>query len=157
LHNLERFRESGYSLIWQTGSYYYDEMVEKTKGNLPYSIRIVQFIDRMDLAYASADIVVARAGAGTISELCLAGKPVILVPSPNVAEDHQTKNALSLVDRGAALLTKDSEIEAKIYTEISELFRDPQKMNDLSGNIRRLAKPDATSRIVDEALKLIKK
>jgi UDP-N-acetylglucosamine--N-acetylmuramyl-(pentapeptide) pyrophosphoryl-undecaprenol N-acetylglucosamine transferase len=157
LHNLERFRESGYSLIWQTGSCYYDEMVEKTKGTLPDSIRIVQFIDRMDLAYAAADVVVARAGAGTISELCLAGKPVILVPSPNVAEDHQTKNALSLVNRAAAILTKDSEIEAKIYTEISELFRFPQKMNDLSGNIRRLARPDATSRIVDEALKLIKK
>jgi UDP-N-acetylglucosamine--N-acetylmuramyl-(pentapeptide) pyrophosphoryl-undecaprenol N-acetylglucosamine transferase len=157
LHNLEQFSESGYSLIWQTGSFYYDEMVEKTKGTLPDSIQILQFIERMDLAYAAADIVVARAGAGTISELCLVGKPVILIPSPNVAEDHQTKNALSLVNKGAAVLIKDSEIEAKIYTEISELFSNPQKMNDLSVNIRRMARPDATSRIVDEALKLIKK
>jgi UDP-N-acetylglucosamine--N-acetylmuramyl-(pentapeptide) pyrophosphoryl-undecaprenol N-acetylglucosamine transferase len=157
LHHLKHFSESGYSLIWQTGSYYYEEMVEKTKAILPGSIRIVRFIDRMDLAYAAADVVVARAGAGTISELCLAGKPVILVPSPNVAEDHQTKNALALVHKAAAVLIKDSEIEAGIYAEISELFSNPQKMNDLSGNIRLLARPDATSRIVDEALKLIKK
>jgi UDP-N-acetylglucosamine--N-acetylmuramyl-(pentapeptide) pyrophosphoryl-undecaprenol N-acetylglucosamine transferase len=157
LYNLERFRESGFSLIWQTGSFYYDEMVEKTKGNLPDSIRILQFIDRMDLAYAAADVVVARAGAGTISELYLAGKPVILVPSPNVAEDHQTKNALSLVDKAAAVLIRDSEIEAKLFTEISSLLSNPLKMGDLSENIRSMARPDATSRIVDEALKLIKK
>jgi UDP-N-acetylglucosamine--N-acetylmuramyl-(pentapeptide) pyrophosphoryl-undecaprenol N-acetylglucosamine transferase len=157
LHNLERFRESGLSLIWQTGSFYYDEMVEKTKGNLSDSIQILQFIDRMDLAYAAADVIVARAGAGTISELCLVGKPVILVPSPNVAEDHQTKNALSLVEKGAAVLIRDFEIEAKLFTEISSLFNSPRSMSDLSENIRSMARPDATSRIVDEALKLIKK
>jgi UDP-N-acetylglucosamine--N-acetylmuramyl-(pentapeptide) pyrophosphoryl-undecaprenol N-acetylglucosamine transferase len=157
LHNLEKFRESGYSIIWQTGSFYYEEMVKKTRGNLPESIRMLQFIDRMDLAYAAADVVIARAGAGTISELCLAGKPALLVPSPNVAEDHQTKNALSLVNKGAAVLIRDSEIDAKLYTEISSLFSNPQNMNVLSESIRSLAKPDATSRIVDEALKLIKK
>jgi UDP-N-acetylglucosamine--N-acetylmuramyl-(pentapeptide) pyrophosphoryl-undecaprenol N-acetylglucosamine transferase len=157
LHNLERFRDSGYSVIWQTGSFYFEEMVEKTKGNLPDTFRILQFIDRMDLAYAASDMVVSRAGAGTISELCLAGKPVILVPSPNVAEDHQTKNAMSLVQKGAAVLIKDSEIEDRLFTEISALLINPLRMNELSINIRHMAKPDATSRIVDEALKLIKK
>jgi len=155
LSNLEHFLKSGNSLLWQTGSLYFREMQEKTSGRLSGNIRMVEFIDRMDMAYAAADLVVSRAGAGTISELSLAGKPAILVPSPNVAEDHQTKNALALTEKGAALLISDHDLRDKLYTETEALFGQPEKLNELSVNIRKMARPDATSRIVDEALKLI--
>jgi UDP-N-acetylglucosamine--N-acetylmuramyl-(pentapeptide) pyrophosphoryl-undecaprenol N-acetylglucosamine transferase len=157
LENLGNVAEAGFSVIWQTGAYYYEEMVEKTRGKLPETIRILKFIDRMDLAYSAADIIVSRAGAGTISELCLAGKPVILVPSPNVAEDHQTHNARSLEAGKAAILIRDSEISRKLFSEIISLLQDPDRMKELGENIRQKALPDATARIVDEALKLIGK
>jgi UDP-N-acetylglucosamine--N-acetylmuramyl-(pentapeptide) pyrophosphoryl-undecaprenol N-acetylglucosamine transferase len=157
LQNLEKIRESAISVIWQTGSAYYDEMVEKTKGVLPETVRIYRFLDRMDLAYTVADLVIARAGACTVSELCLAGKPVMLVPSPNVAEDHQTKNAMALVAKEAAILIPDAEICDKMIPETLGLLNDPDRMIRLSGNIRQMARPEATSRIVDEALKLIRK
>ncbi len=155
LANLDKFREAGISVLWQTGSLYFREMKAKTDGKLPENIRIVEFIDRMDLAYTAADVVLSRAGAGTISELCLAGKPAILVPSPNVAEDHQTKNALSLVEKEAALLIRDSDLEERLFPETEALFSNPALLVKLSANITRMARPDATSRIVNEALKLI--
>jgi UDP-N-acetylglucosamine--N-acetylmuramyl-(pentapeptide) pyrophosphoryl-undecaprenol N-acetylglucosamine transferase len=157
LTNLEKIRELNISVIWQTGSYYFSEMTEKTKGVLPDSVRIYQFLDRIDLAYAAVDLVVARAGAGTISELCLVGKPVILVPSPNVAEDHQTKNAMALVEKEAAILIRDTEIGDKMIPEVVSLLNDTVRMTHLSENIRKMALPEATSRIIEEALKLIGK
>ena len=155
LLNLEMIGNAGFSLIWQTGSYYYKEMVEKTKGILPPNIRILEFIDRMDLAYTAADVIIARAGAGTISELCLVGKPVILVPSPNVAEDHQTRNAMALIAKEAAILTGDDEIGDKLFPAVKNLLNNPATMKSLSENIHKMALPGATSQIVDEALKLI--
>ncbi len=157
LQNLEVIRNSGYSVIWQTGSLYFREMTEKTKGILPETVQIHQFLDRMELAYSAADIVVSRAGAGTISELCLVAKPVILIPSPNVAEDHQTRNAMALVQQEAAIMIRDEEIGVKLFPEVNRLLNNPPEMEKLSENISKLALPDATSRIVDEALKLIRK
>ena len=120
-------------------------------------MHIHEFLTRMDLAYAAADIVISRAGAGTISELCLIAKPVILVPSPNVAEDHQTKNALTLVENGAAIMIPDKEIKEKLITEAVRLIQSPEACRRLSENIKVLAKPNATRQIVDEAEKLIKR
>jgi UDP-N-acetylglucosamine--N-acetylmuramyl-(pentapeptide) pyrophosphoryl-undecaprenol N-acetylglucosamine transferase len=108
------------------------------------------FIDRMDLAYALADVIVSRAGAISVSELCLVGKPVILVPSPNVAEDHQTKNAMALVDKGAAVLVKDLESREKLIATALELLKNNEDCKRLSQSILLLGKPNATERIVDE-------
>lgn len=155
LQNLEQIRQSELEIIWQTGSLYFEEMKQKTEGILPPNLHLHQFLNRMDLAYAAADVVVSRAGAGTISELCLVGKPVVLVPSPNVAEDHQTKNAQALVDKQAAVLVRDHEIGEKLMSEIASLAADEARMTALSENIRKLARPEATRRIVDEVLKLI--
>lgn len=155
LQNLEQIRQSELEIIWQTGSLYFEEMKQKTEGILPSNLHLHQFLNRMDLAYAAADVVVSRAGAGTISELCLVGKPVVLVPSPNVAEDHQTKNAQALADKQAAVMVRDHEIGEKLISEIASLIADEARMTALSENIRKLARPEATRRIVDEVLKLI--
>jgi len=110
---------------------------------------VMEFVSHMDLAYAVADVVISRAGAGTISELCLLGKASVLVPSPNVAEDHQTKNALALVDNQAALLIKDADSKDQLWPETFKLLADKQRLNSLSENIRKLAKPNAAKEIVD--------
>ncbi len=157
LQNIEAIREAGFPVIWQTGSLYYHEMVDKTNGRLPENLHIYQFLDHMEMAYQAADVVISRAGAGTISELCLVGKPAILIPSPNVAEDHQTRNALSLVSKGAALIVRDAEIGDKLFPELLSLLNNTPLLVTLAENIRKLALPDATSRIVDEACKLIAK
>ena len=109
----------------------------------------------MDLAYAAADVVVSRAGALSVSELCLTGKACILVPSPNVAEDHQTKNALALVSKGAALLITDEHAPARLYNEVLTLLANPERQQQLRTRIREMARPNATIAIVDELLKLI--
>jgi len=109
----------------------------------------------MDYAFAAADIIISRAGAGTISELCLVGKPVILVPSPNVAEDHQTKNALSLSERGAAIVVKDDQAVEKLVYEAINLIKDENRKKSLSDNILKLAERDTDIRIAREVLKLI--
>ena len=111
----------------------------------------------MDLAYAAADVVISRAGALSVSELCLTGKASILVPSPNVAEDHQTKNALALVSKGAAVLITDEHAPERLYDEALRLLANPERRQQLSARVRELARPDATVTIVDELLKLIKK
>ena len=111
----------------------------------------------MDLAYAAADVVISRAGALSVSELCLTGKASILVPSPNVAEDHQTKNALALVSKGAAVLITDEHAAERLYDEALRLLADHARQHQLSTRVRELARPDATVTIVDELLKLIKK
>ena len=142
-------------MIWQTGSHYYDRMRELTEAAATNNIRVMGFINRMDLAYAAADIIISRAGAGTISELALVGKPVILVPSPNVAEDHQTHNAMALVNRNAAVLVTDAEAPAELITTALALLKDSARREKLSENIRKLAIRDADEVIASEVLKLV--
>jgi UDP-N-acetylglucosamine--N-acetylmuramyl-(pentapeptide) pyrophosphoryl-undecaprenol N-acetylglucosamine transferase len=147
--------EAGVQMIWQTGSHYYDRMRELTEAAATNNIRVTGFISRMDLAYAAADIIISRAGAGTISELALVGKPVILVPSPNVAEDHQTHNAMALVNREAAVLVTDAAAPAKLITTALALLKDGPGREKLSGNIRKLAIRNADEVIAREVLKLV--
>ena len=119
-------------------------------------MHVTQFIDRMDLAYAMADLVVSRAGASSISELCLLGKAVILVPSPNVAEDHQTKNAMALVNKGAAVMVRDAEADATLVDTALALIRDDKQLASLRKNILTLAQKNSAERIADEVIKQIK-
>lgn len=157
LANLSAIREASWKVIWQTGSLYYGEMINKTAGHLPDNLLIYKFLDRMDLAYLAAGVVVSRAGAGTISELCIAGLPAILVPSPNVAEDHQTRNAMALVEKNAAIMIRDATIKEELFPMVARLMEDPAERATLSANINKLALPGATAQIVDEALRLIRK
>lgn len=155
LKNTAEIAKSNVKVIWQTGSLYFDNIQKELKDRKPTNLTIHKFISRMDLAYAAAGVVISRAGAGTISELCLVGKPVILVPSPNVAEDHQTKNALALVEKEAAILVPDSEIDERIFNEGKRLINDEERCSRLSVNIQKLAKPGATADIVNESEKLL--
>lgn len=152
---LHQFQEEKIQLIWQTGRYYYRNIIE-TYGNQPKNngIRIVEFLNRMDLAYAMADVIISRAGAGTIAELCLIQKPVVLVPSPNVAEDHQTKNASALTERGAAVLIADRHAESELIDQTLKLLKDPQKMEEISFKIAEMALPNADEMIANEVLKI---
>lgn len=152
---INRFKEEDVQIIWQCGSYYH-ERLNSELADLPYNVKMMPFLQRMDYAYAAADVIIARAGAGTISELCVVGKPVILVPSPNVAEDHQTKNAMALVQKDAAIMVRDVEAREKLVEEALVLLNDEQKMRVLSENIKKLALPDADEVIAHEVLKLIK-
>ncbi|MCL1822054.1 MAG: undecaprenyldiphospho-muramoylpentapeptide beta-N-acetylglucosaminyltransferase, partial [Prolixibacteraceae bacterium] len=128
LNHLDVILENpGISFIWQTGAYYYNEMVEKTKGNLPDNLLLYKFLDKMEFAYKVADVIISRTGASTVSELCVVGKPAILVPSPNVAEDHQTKNAMALVNKGAALMVKDSDVDNLLFAETLALINNPEQ------------------------------
>ena len=113
------------------------------------------FINRMDLAYSAADIIISRAGAGTISELCIAGKPVILIPSPNVAEDHQSKNAMALVEKEAAVFVRDDEAERMLVKKSIELLRNKKRLKELGENISQMAIIDADKHIANEVMKLI--
>lgn len=153
----ESFRRSGVEWVWQTGRNYFERVNTCVISSGAGNVRVRSFIDRMDLAYAAADIIVSRSGAGTISELCLVGKPVILIPSPNVAEDHQTKNAMALVEEGAAMLLKDSEVKQGLVTMVSDLSSDAVRMQTLSANIGRLALPGSAAMIANEVLKLAEK
>jgi UDP-N-acetylglucosamine--N-acetylmuramyl-(pentapeptide) pyrophosphoryl-undecaprenol N-acetylglucosamine transferase len=141
-------------MIWQTGSHYYDRMRETAETAGADSVRVMGFINRMDLAYAAADIIISRAGAGTISELQLVGKPVILVPSPNVAEDHQTHNAMALVNREAALIVADRDAQEKLIDVALKLINDKSKCGVLSQNVKRMADRNADDIIAHEVLKL---
>lgn len=152
---IERVENAGVQMIWQTGSHYYDRMRELTEAAATKNIRVTGFISRMDMAYAAADIIISRAGAATISELALVGKPVILLPSPNVAEDHQTHNAMALVNREAAVLVTDAAAPAELLNVALELLKDGGRREKLSGNIRKLAIRDAADIIAREVLKLI--
>ena len=153
---LLRLREAGMQLLWQTGKLYFPEAQKQAAPYQPDGLQALEFIQRMDLAYAAADVVVSRAGALSVSELCLTGKACILVPSPNVAEDHQTKNAQALVSKGAAVLITDEHAPASLYDEALRLLADPERQQQLSTRVRALARPHATELIVDELLKLIK-
>lgn len=145
----------GVQVLWQCGSYYYENLKWETEGRLPENVKLTAFLKRMDLAYACADVVVARAGAGTISELCLLEKATILVPSPNVAEDHQTKNAMALVNKDAAVMLRDAEAEEKLAGVLSGLLQDEKRLQDLSIHIAGLAIRDSDEKIAAEILKLI--
>lgn len=155
--NIEKFSNlQNVQILWQCGSYYYEDLQRELKGKLPENICLTAFLKRMDLAYACADVVVARAGAGTISELCLLGKAAILVPSPNVAEDHQTKNAMALVEKGAAIMLKDAEAEEKFGDTLEHLLCDEGKLASLRASIGTLAVRDSDEKIAREILSLIK-
>ena len=155
--NIEKFSNlQNVQILWQCGSYYYEDLQRELKGKLPENICLTAFLKRMDLAYACADVVVARAGAGTISELCLLGKAAILVPSPNVAEDHQTKNAMALVEKGAAIMLKDAEAEEKFGDTLEHLLCDEGKLASLRASIGTLAVRDKNEKIAREILSLIK-
>lgn len=141
--------------LWQTGKYYFDNVKEVVSPYHSERISIHDFINRMDYAFAAADVIVSRAGAGTISELCLVGKPVILIPSPNVAEDHQTKNALALSSQEAAIMIPDAEADKRIVDEAINLIHDAERRETLSRNIKRLGERDADVKIAMEVMKLI--
>lgn len=155
LSHLDLIRSSGVQFIWQTGKIYIDDARRRVAeaGELPM-LHVTDFISRMDLAYSAADLVISRAGAGSISEFCLLHKPVVLVPSPNVAEDHQTKNALALVDKGAALYVKDSEAQEKMLATAIDAVNDAPRLRTLSENIAKLAFYNSADRIADEVLAL---
>ncbi|MDU1892065.1 MAG: undecaprenyldiphospho-muramoylpentapeptide beta-N-acetylglucosaminyltransferase [Dysgonomonas sp.] len=157
LNKIDLLKKSDVQIIWQCGKLYLFEMnMDLSAKGSPQNIHIFEFINRIDLAYKAADLVISRAGASSISELSLLGKPVILVPSPNVSEDHQTKNAMSLVDRDAAILIKDVDAINNLIPKALEIINDEQALKTLSENILKLAQPNSASRIVDEAIKLIK-
>jgi UDP-N-acetylglucosamine--N-acetylmuramyl-(pentapeptide) pyrophosphoryl-undecaprenol N-acetylglucosamine transferase len=155
LKDLDKFIDCQAQLIWQTGKYYNHDIVEKTSSKKLDNVRIMAFIDRMDYAYGIADIVVSRAGAISISELELVKKPVILVPSPNVAEDHQTKNARTLVEANAALMVRDGDAHEKLVDTMLSLLADKPLQKQLAQNIAGFAMPDAADKIVDELVKMI--
>ena len=155
---IEDIKKSDFQMIWQTGKRYFDDAVNiYEKHGKPANIYVTKFIDKMDLAYKAADLVISRAGAITISELALLGKAAIFVPSPNVAEDHQTKNAMALVKINAAEMIKDSEAEEKLIPLALQLIENESYLKKLSENILNYAKPDATSKIADIILQLAEK
>ncbi|EAR00787.1 undecaprenyldiphospho-muramoylpentapeptide beta-N-acetylglucosaminyltransferase [Maribacter sp. HTCC2170] len=148
---LDYFKELGIQLIWQCGKLYFEEY---NKYNSE-TVKVMDFLNRMDYAYTSADIIISRAGASSVSELCIVGKPVMFIPSPNVAEDHQTKNAMALVNEEAALMIKEKDLDDDFENAFSALFESKSKQGDLAKNIQELALPDATKNIVDEIEKLL--
>ena len=149
---LKNIQDQNVQIIWQCGKLYFEDYKKYNSEN----VRVVAFIEKMDFVYAAADVIISRAGASSVSELCIVGKPVIFIPSPNVAEDHQTKNAKAVVDKKGALLIKESELESEFSLVFEALLKDPEKQKQLSENIKELALPEATKQIVDEIVKLIK-
>ena len=154
LRHLDLIKESGLQFIWQTGKYYSAEISERLKGQDLPNLKVTDFITDMGSAYRAADLVISRAGASSISEFCLIGKPVILVPSPNVAEDHQTKNALALSTRGAAIYIKDAEAPDILLLTAIETVNDADKLKSLSENVLKLALPDSANIIAKEVINL---
>lgn len=156
IQNLEQLIEAKVQVIWQCGKFYHEEMQEKLgQVNHEGLIHLHQFLKEMDLAYAAADVVISRAGALSVSEISIAAKPTIFVPSPNVAEDHQTKNAKAMVENEAAILVKDTEAREKLIGRAIELINDEARKQELSKNIKAMAKPNAAEDIVEEIVKLI--
>jgi UDP-N-acetylglucosamine--N-acetylmuramyl-(pentapeptide) pyrophosphoryl-undecaprenol N-acetylglucosamine transferase len=155
--NVNILRESDCQWLWQTGKYYFENVKALVSSSYSSNISMHGFINRMDYAYAAADIIISRAGAGTISELCLVGKPVILIPSPNVAEDHQTRNAEALSKNDAALMISDSKAAKTLVDEAVKLISDKERRNRFSQNILKMADRDADVRIAEEVFKLAEK
>ncbi len=143
--NLQELLKNDLQIIWQTGKLYFDDY---RKYDQKEGVQTHAFIQKMDFLYAAADILISRAGAGTISELCLVGKPVIFIPSPNVAEDHQTKNAMAVKKNNAAIMIKEDELKG-FSKEFDKLFEDEQLQKELSNNIKNMALPNATAKIAD--------
>lgn len=150
--NIEYLLSSGFQVIWQTGKYYYQRMLPYAEGK--ENLVVLDFVRRVDLAYAAADLIVSRAGAITISELCVVGKPLILIPSPNVAEDHQTRNAEALSSRNAAILLSDDRTVADLGKTVTELWKNERRRELLSQNISRMGTTASAKMIVDEVMKL---
>lgn len=151
---LDKLIAADVQVLWQTGKFYYKQIIEKLGEDHHPDVKIREFLTRMDLAYAAADVIISRAGAGTIAELCMVKKPVILVPSPNVAEDHQTKNALALVQEDAAAFLADRDAEEKLVDRVLELLNDRDLQKKLGTNIGKLAMPNADEVIAQELLKI---
>ena len=155
LQHLDLIKSSGMQFIWQTGKYYHAAIMEELgkQDELPM-LKVTDFISDMGAAYRAADLVISRAGASSISEFCLIGKPVILVPSPNVAEDHQTKNAMALVNKEAALFVKDAEAHDTLLQLAIDTVKDEEKLKSLSAHILTMALPDSANIIADEVIRL---
>ena len=155
LAHLKEIKESGVQFIWQTGKYYHESIMQKmaSHNDMPM-LKVMDFISDMGAAYKAADLVISRAGASSISEFCLIGKPVILVPSPNVAEDHQTKNAMALVEKDAALMVKDVEAKDNVIKLALTTVGDAAKLESLATNVKKLGLPHSADIIADEVLKL---
>ena len=154
LQHLDLIKNGDVQFIWQTGKFYSAEIAERLKGHEMAQLKVLDFISDMAAAYKAADLVISRAGASSVSEFCLLGKPVILVPSPNVAEDHQTKNALALVHRDAALYVKDAEAKEQLLPLAVATVHDDAKLESLSKNVLKLALPDSARIIAQEVIKL---
>lgn len=153
---VKRLIDEDIQVLWQCGKFYFNEMKERTAHIDSEKLRIVPFIKEMDRAYGAADVVISRAGALSISELCLVGKPVLFVPSPNVAEDHQTKNAMALVSREAAEMIRDTDAGEHLITETLKLLNNEEQQKNISVNIRELAKPNAAKDIAHEIITMSK-
>lgn len=154
--NLDKLEQSDVQVIWQCGNYYYQDMkLLQAKGQIPSNVKLMAFVSRMDLAYSVADLVISRAGAGSISELSLLGKAVILVPSPNVSEDHQTQNALALVNNDAAIMVKDEDARTTLFETALSTVHNEEKLRTLHQNILKMAQNDSANRIVDEINKIV--
>ncbi len=153
----ERLKEADVQFIWQTGKYYYEQITEQLSGRELDNVHVCDFISSMDAAYAAADLVISRAGAGSISEFCLLGKAVVLVPSPNVSEDHQTKNALALVNKEAALYVKDADAVNELIPLALNVVKDDAKLAGLSANILTMAFHHSAEVIADEVIALATK
>lgn len=149
---LDFLQNQNCQIFWQCGKLYFEEY---NKYNDNKNVQVVAFIDRMDLVYAAADVIISRSGASSVSELCIVGKPTIFIPSPNVAEDHQTKNAKAIVDKKGAILLKENELNEKFETTFSDVISNENLQIELSQNIKKLAKPNATKDIVEEIVKLV--
>ena len=152
LDKLEFFKGLDIQLLWQCGKLYYEDY----KGHISDEVKVVSFINEMNKAFAAADIIISRAGASSVSELSIVGKPVLFIPSPNVAEDHQTKNAMALVKEDAAILVRESDLEVEFETVFHELLRSKERQEQLGDNIKKLALPKATEHIANEIEKLVK-
>ena len=154
--NIQKLIDADVQVIWQCGKFYFAEMKRKLEAIAnTKNVLLFEFMKEMDLAYAVADVVISRAGALSVSEICVAAKPTLFVPSPNVAEDHQTKNAKAMVDNQAAILVKDDVAREQLIDQALDLINDNEKQKGLSENIRTLAKPDAANDIVNEIVRLI--
>lgn len=151
--NINQILEKDYQLIWQTGKLDYKNILEETKDIHSRNLQIVEFIKNMEMAYSAADVIVSRAGAIAISELAIAKKPVLLVPFPFAAEDHQTKNAQTLVDKNAAKMVKDTEMKEKFWKTLSEICENESLRKEMAQNLEFFAKPKATEEIVNEIFK----
>ncbi|MBB3187437.1 undecaprenyldiphospho-muramoylpentapeptide beta-N-acetylglucosaminyltransferase [Microbacter margulisiae] len=155
LGQLDKLQQAGVQVIWQTGKYYFEQMKAATDGNVSPNMIVTDFIAHMDYAYAIADVVISRAGASSISELCLLGKTSILVPSPNVAEDHQTHNAMALVNKDAAIMIRDADAPQSLVDEAIKLLNDTDRCKTLSTHCAAMAQHNSAKRIAEEIFKHI--